>query len=64
MIVIMPADDADRTVSVELDFVEPIGAVRCRFDERGEFGFDPGRRRRRLTPLSGRDRCRDHSVLN
>jgi hypothetical protein len=32
-----------RAVAVKLDFVEPVGAVRGRFNERGQLWLDPGR---------------------
>src|ERR1700731_2513457 len=45
-------------ISIEFDFLQPVGAVRCLLSERGELRFDPGRWRSRFNPSAGRERVR------
>ena len=50
-------------VSIEFDLVQPVGAVRCSFNELGELRFDPGRRRSGFTPAADRDHVRRGSGM-
>ena len=45
-------------ISIEFDFVQPVGAVRCLVNERGELRFDPSWWRSRFNPSAGRERVR------
>ena len=46
-------------VPIELEFVEPVGAVRCLLNQLGKLRFDPGGRRSRSNRLAGENRARD-----
>jgi hypothetical protein len=41
-------------ISIELDLVQPVEAVRCLLYERRELRFNEGRQRRSLNPSAGR----------
>ena len=49
-------------VSVEFDFVHPVGAVRCLFDERRKLRLDPCWWRSRVNLSSGPGRRRGHQI--
>src|SRR5262249_33590028 len=55
----LPAFKSDvHPISIELDFVQPVGAVGCVLNELGKLRFDQGRWRRRFSPSAVRDRAR------
>jgi hypothetical protein len=43
-------------IAIQLEFVKPVGTVRCLLNELGELRFDPGRWRSLSNPSAGRDR--------
>jgi hypothetical protein len=52
-----PSRPGMHPIPIELDFVQPVGAVRCRFNELGKLRFDRGRWRSQSNPSADGDRA-------